>query len=227
MLGCLSLLVVVGSLCLMPFFLVEIMQTALRRLHLSPEVALLAVMGIFIGSMINVPVYRIKRNEPQVIQTLGPFGPWFAPQFQRVRQDTLIAVNVGGCVVPALIALWQVLHLLDQGGWPVTAMLVAAGVNIAVCYRSAQPVSGVGILMPVFASPITAVLATWLLMMNPEYAVDRAPVAFVAGVAGPIIGADLFHLRDLSRVSVGVLSIGGAGTFDGIVLSSFLAALLV
>jgi uncharacterized membrane protein len=51
-------------------------------------------------------------------------------------------------------------------------------------------------------------------------------VAFVAGVLGPLIGADLFHLKDISRVSAGILSIGGAGTFDGIVLSGILAALL-
>lgn len=218
---------VVGLLCLMPFFLVELMQTALRRLHLSPEMALLAVLAIFLGSMFNLPVYRIKRNQPQVVQTLGPFAPWFSSQFERVRQDTLIAVNVGGCIVPLLLALWQVRYLVEQGGWPVQAMLVVTGINVAVCYRVAQPVSGVGIMMPVFASPLTAVLFTWLLMMNPEYAAERAPVAFVAGVAGPIIGADLMHLRDIARVSVGVLSIGGAGTFDGIVLSGFLAALLV
>ena len=54
----------------------------------------------------------------------------------------------------------------------------------------------------------------------------RAPVAFVAGVAGPLIGADLLNLRRISGLSIGVLSIGGAGTFDGIVLSGVLAALL-
>jgi uncharacterized membrane protein len=48
----------------------------------------------------------------------------------------------------------------------------------------------------------------------------------VAGVLGPLVGADLLNLRRFSRVSVGMLSIGGAGTFDGIVLSGVLAALL-
>ena len=53
-----------------------------------------------------------------------------------------------------------------------------------------------------------------------------APVAFVAGVLGPLVGADLMLLKDITRVSAGMLSIGGAGTFDGIVLSGMLAALL-
>ena len=55
---------------------------------------------------------------------------------------------------------------------------------------------------------------------------DAAPVAYVAGVAGPLIGADLLHLREIEASAVGVASIGGAGTFDGIVLSGIVAAYL-
>ena len=43
---------------------------------------------------------------------------------------------------------------------------------------------------------------------------------------GPLIGADLFNLRKITKISAGVVSIGGAGTFDGIVVSGILAALL-
>ena len=52
------------------------------------------------------------------------------------------------------------------------------------------------------------------------------PVAFVAGVAGPLVGADLLHLRDIERIESGMVSIGGAGTFDGILLSGILALYL-
>ena len=54
----------------------------------------------------------------------------------------------------------------------------------------------------------------------------RVVIAYIAGILGPLIGADLLHLRDILKVPVGVLSIGGAGTLDGIVLSGMLAALL-
>jgi uncharacterized membrane protein len=46
------------------------------------------------------------------------------------------------------------------------------------------------------------------------------------GALGPLIGADLLHLRDLERIGAGAVSIGGAGTFDGIVLSALIATLL-
>jgi uncharacterized membrane protein len=99
-------------------------------------------------------------------------------------------------------------------------------VNIAVCYFVARPMPGIGIAMPAFTSPAVSVLATWLLLMPAEYAMIRAPVAFVAGVLGPLVGADLLHLRDITKIAAPLVSIGGAGTFDGIVLSGLLAALL-
>ncbi|MDE3018136.1 MAG: DUF1614 domain-containing protein [Nitrospirota bacterium] len=40
------------------------------------------------------------------------------------------------------------------------------------------------------------------------------------------VGADLLHLRDIARIATGTASIGGAGTFDGIVLSGIVAAYL-
>jgi uncharacterized membrane protein len=143
-----------------------------------------------------------------------------------MRRDTVIAINVGGCVIPLLLAVRQVLTISEAGGWPMQALLLVVLGNIAACYLVARPVQGVGIAMPGLVSPLAAVGLTWLLMSSPQYAPLRAPVAFTAGVLGPLIGADLLHLREITRVSVGVLSIGGAGTFDGIVLSGVLAAIL-
>jgi uncharacterized membrane protein len=227
MLGCFGMLLVLLFLCLMPLLLVDVMRAALARLHLDPATATLAVVGIFLGGLINLPVYRIERHEEQVLEMMGVFGVWgWTPRLQRVRRDTVIAVNVGGCLIPCGLAAWQILHLADTGGWPLTALVIAAGANILACYLVAQPVSGIGIMMPGFASPAVAVGMSWLLLMGEAYDPVRAPVAFVAGVLGPVVGADLLHLKDITKVSVGMLSIGGAGTFDGIVLSGILAALL-
>jgi len=61
------------------------------------------------------------------------------------------------------------------------------------------------------------------LLLAPTFA---TPVAFVAGVTGPLVGADLLHLRDIERMATGMVSIGGAGTFDGILLTGILALYL-
>lgn len=226
-LGCATIAVALFFLILVPLVLVDAMTSALQKLHLSAGVAMLAVLGIFLGSLINVPIHRVQRQQEQPVETLAIFGFWGEiARFHQVRQDTIVAVNIGGCVIPTLLALWQVGHLVWAGGWPLVALLLVTTANIAVCYRFARPVQGVGIIMPGFLSPLTAICLCWLLLGSADYDLVRAPVAFTAGVCGPLIGADLFHLNDLTKVSLGMLSIGGAGTFDGIVLSGVLAALL-
>jgi uncharacterized membrane protein len=99
------------------------------------------------------------------------------------------------------------------------AVGAAAVVNVAVCYFLACPVPRLGIALPGLVPPLVA--AVLALALAPGQA---PPVAFVAGVAGPLVGADLLHLKDIQKISAGLASIGGAGTFDGIVLSGIVAA---
>ncbi|MGD9856547.1 MAG: DUF1614 domain-containing protein [Planctomycetaceae bacterium] len=223
--GCVGLFLALMLTCLMPLVMFDVMTTALERLHLHPAIATLLVLGMFLGSVINIPVHRFTRDDPQPEVTLGPFGyVTLGPQTRRLKMETVIAVNVGGCVIPCLIALRQLPDLLTAGG---PALLPLAGVsaaNIIACYLAARPVPGVGIMMPGLLSPLVAVGMTWLLC--PADLPYRVAIAYIAGILGPVVGADMLHLRDLVKVPVGVLSIGGAGTFDGIVLSGILAALL-
>jgi uncharacterized membrane protein len=225
--GCLGMLAALVLILLLPFLLVDTMRLALSKLHLSPGAASLAVIGIFIGGLVNVPVYRLRREHEQPIDSIGAFhvGGW-GQSWHSARPETVIAVNVGGCVIPSALAAWETYHLAARGGWVIIALCIAAAINIVVCYRASFPVRGVGIAMPGLLSPLVSIGLAWLLLAPAIYADVRAPVAFVAGVLGPLVGADLLHLKDIAKISAGVLSIGGAGTFDGIVLSGVLAALL-
>jgi uncharacterized membrane protein len=130
-------------------------------------------------------------------------------------------VNVGGCLIPTGLALYEIWHLGTRGLPALFSAAVAVIVNSIVCYLIARPVPRVGVAMPGLISPLVGAGLAWLLA--PDHA---PPVAFVAGVIGPLIGADLLHLRDVAKIEVGVVSIGGAGTFDGIVLSGVIAAYL-
>lgn len=233
MLGCLTLLAtmlaVMMFLCLMPVMVYEVMLAALKRLHLNAEFATLSVLGIFAGSFINLPIRRIERSVIQPQLVVGPtgLGVW-SHRFRRERHESLLAVNVGGCLIPLALAAWQVPYLFRSGMGITLILLLVTAANILVCNRVARPVPGIGIVMPGFISPLVAVLLTWLLTLplGEVGEVNRAPIAFVAGVTGPLLGADLLHLRDMLKTPAAVLSIGGAGTFDGIVLSGVLAALL-
>lgn len=224
MIGCFGLFLALLLTCLMPLILFDVMQTALQRLHLTPLAAGLLVVAMFLGSVVNIPVHRFTRDAPQPEVSWGPLGHiLFGPHMQQLKHESVIAVNLGGCIIPCLIALWQVPSLI-QAGDALWRLGIVAAVNIAVCYYVARPVEGIGIMIPGLVSPLVAVLMTWLLC--PEEMEQRVAVAYVAGILGPLVGADLLHLKDITRVPVGTLSIGGAGTFDGIVLSGILAALL-
>src|ERR1700730_7624503 len=218
----LSLFAFLLLLLLMPIFFGELMAASLVKLHLSPEAALLLMIAIIVGGLVTIPVKRIAREwvvraHPLAVFGLG--GLW--PEMRRERRETIIAVNVGGCVLRTGLALYELLQLAAQGAPALWAVFIAGIVNIAVCYFLARPVQGVGILLPCLVpASVAAVLA---LIFAPSEAV---PVAYIAGVAGPLIGADLLHLKEIEQSAVGMASIGGAGTFDGIVLSGIVAAYL-
>jgi uncharacterized membrane protein len=220
--GCLPIVLFFILLFLLPLLFGEMMIGALLKLRLTPDAAILLVMGIFIGSMINVPIKRIVRDEEVPVHPLAMFGLrrlW--PGLQQVRRETVIAVNVGGCLIPASVALYETWYVCMEGAHSIAALLIAVLINTAVCYRLARPVEGVGIAIPGLIPPVVAALCA--VVLAPQ---DASPVAFVAGVMGSLLGADLLHFRDISRISAGLASIGGAGTFDGIVLSGILAAYL-
>lgn len=158
-----------------------------------------------LGSVINVPVTTVGASPP-----LAPDDEPAAPG------ATVVAVNVGGAIVPTLLAVYLLLEhrLFVQGA-------VAVGIVAAISFLLARPVAGVGIAVPVFLPPLAA--AATALALAP----DAAPaLAYAAGSLGTLIGADLANLGRLAELRAPMVSIGGAGTFDGIFLTGILAVLL-
>jgi uncharacterized membrane protein len=52
-------------------------------------------------------------------------------------------------------------------------------------------------------------------------------LAYISGVIGVLLGADLLNLRKVTKLGAPMMSIGGAGTFDGIFLTGIISVLLV
>lgn len=205
-----------------PIVFSELMFASLTKLHLSPQAALILLIGIIVGGLINIPVKSIVRDRDVIVDPLeiyGLGGLW--PELRQMRRTTVIAVNVGGCLIPAGVALYELANIAALGGPLFAATAMGCVVNTAMCYIVARPVPDVGIVMPGLASPLTAVV--FALLFVPGAA---APAAFVIGVTGPLVGADLLHLKDVDPGGAAAISIGGAGTFDGIVLSGIVAAYL-
>lgn len=220
--GCLALLVL-GLLLLLPFVLANALLTALGKLGLGPTASLLAAVGIFFGSTVNIPVTRVEQRRPveyRPYRLLGLHRLLTRPVQERTF--TVIAVNVGGALLPTVLAGYQAARLAINAPSVLPAALLALLVNVALCYYVARPVPDTGITMPPLVPAVAAALCG--LLLAPDWA---PPVAFLAGVLGPLIGADFLHLDDIVDIGPGMASIGGAGTFDGIVLSGLVATLLV
>jgi uncharacterized membrane protein len=129
---------------------------------------------------------------------------------------TIVAINLGGAVIPILISL----YLLAKNRIWLPGLIATAGVA-AVCNRLAIPVQGAGITIPIFIPPVAACAISCVLTWN------RAPaLAYVSGSLGTLIGADLLNLRNIQWLGTPVASIGGAGTFDGIFVTGVFAVVL-
>jgi uncharacterized membrane protein len=206
---------------LMPLLFANLMAVSLMKLKLNPQAALILIAAMMIGGLINIPIHKVARTELVIDHPLAVFGlmdMW--PTLRHVRSETIIAVNARGCIIPIGLAAYEIFHLAESGSSAIAAVSLAAIINIALCYLSAKPMPNVGIVMPAFFPATAAAASAYLLFPA------LAPLAFVAGVTGPIIGADLLHLKDFIRTTTGVASFGGEGTFDGIILSGILAAYL-
>ena len=164
----------------------------------------------------NIPVAELPPEEVLSNQVVSYFGiEYVVPQVQEWPR-TIIAVNVGGALVPTLLSLYLLVKRRLYG----TGLLAVAVVALVV-HSMAQPVRGVGISVPVFIPPLVAAATAMLVARR------AAPsIAYVAGSLGTLIGADLMNLGRIQGLGAPVASIGGAGTFDGVFLTGIVAVLL-
>jgi uncharacterized membrane protein len=130
---------------------------------------------------------------------------------------TTIAVNVGGCLIPLGFSL----YLLANTAVSIFHALLGIFLVTVVSYISSRPISGLGIGMPIFIAPFTAALVA--LFIDSAHS---APLAYIAGTLGVILGADILRLKDIRHMGTPIASIGGAGTFDGIFITGIVAVLL-
>jgi uncharacterized membrane protein len=197
---------------------------AFHALGLPPHAAFWALIISLLGSYINIPISRIEGDGgggPAAPGVVSYFGMRYrVPDHLAAGRSTVVAINVGGAVVPLCICAW----ILAADPAVFLRMVVGTAIVTFVVHRAARPIAGVGIATPMFIQPIIAALAGMLLSGGIPHHADA--IAYVSGVMGTLIGADLMNLGRLSELGAPVASIGGAGTFDGIFLTGIVAVLL-
>jgi uncharacterized membrane protein len=169
-----------------------------------------------LGSYVNIPVAELPAERIVSGQEVSFFGMRYVIPVVEAWPRTIIAVNVGGAVIPTLLSLYLLVKTEMYG-----RALVGVAIVTAIVHGLAYPINGVGIAVPVFIPPVVAA-ATALLLSR-----QSAPsLAYISGSLGTLIGADLLNLGIIQELGAPIASIGGAGRFDGIFMTGILAVLL-
>lgn len=195
---------------------VGVLEYTYERIGIGPHVFGSLLLLSLLGSMINLPLGRIAAGSAPDLVPQEPWGAAAQGLRPPMPQGTVVAVNLGGAIVPTVLSLYLIaLH----GIW--AQAFVAGALVAAVTHLLAKPVAGLGIAVPIFVPPFIAAAAA--LLLEPHSA---PALAYAAGTLGTLIGADLANLSRIRDLGAPVVSIGGAGTFDGIFLTGVLAVLL-
>ena len=181
------------------FNLLLISEGVFESIGLRFSRAVLVTVGALLGSLINIP--------------LVPVG------------EAVIAINVGGAAIPVFVTLEMVARSRVSPSKALVAILIVS----LVAYAFATPVPGLGITMPFYIAPLAGAGVGLLLARGCHAA---AGLAYAGGTMGTLIGADILNLVNpdvlvaLAGDQATVLSIGGAGIFDGIFITGVISVLL-
>ena len=208
------------------FLFLDLARTAFTKIGFSWSQALIVLLASLLGSSINIPVTNLECSTPLVRERyVRAFGMVYrVPVVNVVSCQTLLAVNVGGAVIPTLISM-ALIYRFPQS---LSYALVAIAFVAVLTNRVARPVKGLGIVTPALLPPLSAALAAMLLVYAGGAQHDLIfLIAYVGGTLGTLIGADVMNLNKIRDLGAPVASIGGAGTFDGVFLAGLIAVLLL
>jgi uncharacterized membrane protein len=194
----------------------NVLTYAYERIGLSAEWLYAVIVGSLVGSRLNIPVRRLPDHTERRDTEVVVFGVRYRVPEVVHTGETVLAVNVGGAIIPTALAVYLVIH---NAIW-IPALLGILVVS-AVVHVVARAVPGVGIVTPFFVAPLAAAL--FAIAAGGRAA---AAVAYASGTLGTLIGADLTNLRRIRGLGAPQASIGGAGTWDGVFLTGIVAVLL-
>jgi len=194
----------------------EVLAYAYRKIGVRPRYVFGVLLLSLLGAHVNIPLYRVPVERvlpPHEVSMLG--WTYIVPGTIEARA-TVVAINVGGAVLPILLSLYLFFRSRMYG-----RMLLGTAIVAAVVHSQARVVPGLGIAVPIFLPPLIAAGVALVLAFR-----RAPPLAYVAGSMGTLIGADLLNLGKVGELAAPIVSIGGAGTFDGVFLTGIIAGLL-
>ena len=229
-----ALLFLVALFFLFIFLPVSLVTEAFSRLGLTPVQGVLVLIAILLGRTVNLPVFTSerlvmipRRRSVQFVMDEQGRTLQIDEEPGNELKKQVLAVNVGGCVMPVLLSLTFLISLHVSGrAEGVYLWLAFSLVAVAVgCYAMTRPDPLTGLRVPLIMPGLMTFLSVYFFVPEPL----RPVTAYVAGTLGTLIGGNLIPLlspRIRSRIATPQIAIGGAGTFGGVFVAGILAVLL-
>ena len=195
---------------------IGIIQYAYVKMGVNRRHVFAVLILSLLGSYVNIPVAALPAERMISDQEISYFGMRYVVPVVEELPRTVVAVNVGGAVIPTLLSFYLIMK--KRMYW---RTLLGVAVVTIIVHWMAHPVEGVGIAVPIFIPPIVAASVALLLARH-----SAPSLAYISGSLGTLIGADLLNLDKIQGLGAPIASIGGAGTFDGIFMTGLLAVLL-
>lgn len=195
---------------------IGIITYAYEKLGIDEKYVFLILLLSILGSYINIPLTESESGEITTQGYITIFGMRYTIPVYRKEKHTVIAVNLGGAIIPILLSI----YLAVSNGIFVQSVVGISVISLIV-HLIARPVYGIGIAVPVVIPPVAAALLSFIIPVH-----SPAALAYISGTMGTLIGADILNLNRIKQLGAPVASIGGAGTFDGIFMTGILAVLL-
>lgn len=191
----------------------RLLSFASASMGLAPRTMMVVLLASLLGSYINIPIAYLPEHHMTARAVVTFFGITYVVPVMRSSPATVLAINVGGAVIPICMSVYLMVHnqLYSLSLWGIAVVALA-------CHLLATPVPGLGIAEPIFVPClVTTVMA---LILSRRHA---GALAYICGSLGTLIGADLTNLGKVRGLGAPVASIGGAGTFDGIFVIGLLS----
>ena len=195
---------------------IGVLEYAYAKIGIGRQYVFAILLLSFLGSYVNIPIAELPPERVLSNQVVDWFGIRYVVPTVQQHPGTIIALNLGGAIIPTLLSI----YLLFKMRTFARAFVAVVIVTIAV-HMLAHPVRGIGIAVPTLVPALVAAAAA--ILVAPRAA---PPVAYIAGSLGTLLGADILNRERIQGMGAPVASIGGAGTFDGIFVSGILAVLL-
>lgn len=150
--------------------------------------------------------------------------------FANIRLFTynnwVVGINTGGAIIPIILSI----YLVFKKKLPTKKLAIGIVVVSVITFFVTYPDPNRGIVSPfplwIIPAFLASILSVILLWRNFRQA---APLAYVSGTIGVLIGADLFHLPGLLSYqpqNVSPAVIGGANVFDMVFITGILAVIV-